>query len=334
MLGYKRNGDAFTVNDLGIAGAITVLMKDAIHPNLVQTTENTPAFIHGGPFANIAHGCNSVTATKMAVKISDYALTEAGFGADLGAEKFIDIKCRNSGLEPSAVVIVATIRALKMHGGVPKMELAAENIQALEKGIPNLLRHVSSIKDVYSLPYVVAINRFPTDTDAEIELLINKCAELGIKAVPSTVWHDGGNGALELAQEVINLCQHESHLNFAYDINAPVRDKVNQVIRKIYRGNGAEFSPEAKKQIAQLEKLGLDKLPVCIAKTQYSFSDDASKMGAPENFDITVKKIKVSAGAGFIVVLTGSIMTMPGLPKVPASAKIDVDENGIISGLF
>ncbi len=336
IVGYTYDEKPVTAGDLKATGAMTALLKDALKPNLVQTLEKTPALVHGGPFANIAHGCNSVIATKMAMKLSDYAITEAGFGADLGAEKFLDIKCRYAGLNPSAVVIVATIRALKMHGGVPKTELGSENLDALKKGIPNLLRHVSNIKDVYKLPSVVAVNRFPTDTDAEVELIIEECKKLGVNVVLSTVWADGGQGGIELAKEVVRLCEEEdsSNFTFSYELDGTIEDKIEAVVRKVYRGNNVLFSKQAKKQIADLTKNGFDKLPVCIAKTQYSFSDDPTKLGAPENFDIEVKNVKVSAGAGFVVVLTGDIMTMPGLPKVPAAERIDVDENGVISGLF
>ena len=314
---------------------MTALLKDAIKPNLVQTLEGTPALVHGGPFANIAHGCNSVIATKMALKLGDYAVTEAGFGADLGAEKFLDIKCRYAGLTPSAVVVVATVRALKMHGGALKTELANENLEALEKGIPNLLRHVSNIKNVYKLPSVVAVNRFPTDTDAEIQLVIDKCKELGVNVALSTVWADGGNGGVELAKEVVRLCEEEKgDFTFSYELDDTVENKIESIVKKIYGGDGVIFEANALKQLAQINSLGFDKLPVCMAKTQYSFSDDASKLGAPESFKVTVRNLKVSAGAGFIVALTGSIMTMPGLPKRPAAEKIDVDENGVISGLF
>ncbi|MBQ8860439.1 MAG: formate--tetrahydrofolate ligase [Ruminococcus sp.] len=336
IVGYTYDEKPVTAGDLKATGAMTALLKDALKPNLVQTLEKTPALVHGGPFANIAHGCNSVIATKMAMKLSDYAITEAGFGADLGAEKFLDIKCRYAGLNPSAVVIVATIRALKMHGGVPKTELNGENLEALKKGVPNLLRHVSNIKDVYKLPSVVAINRFPTDTDAEVELIIEECKKLGVNVVLSTVWADGGQGGIELAKEVIRLCEEEdsSNFTFSYELDGTIEDKIEAVVRKVYRGDNVLFSKQAKKQIADLTKNGFDKIPVCIAKTQYSFSDDPTKLGAPENFDIEVKNVKVSAGAGFVVVLTGDIMTMPGLPKVPAAEKIDVDANGVISGLF
>ena len=336
IVGYTYDEKPVTAGDLKATGAMTALLKDALKPNLVQTLEKTPALVHGGPFANIAHGCNSVIATKMAMKLSNYAITEAGFGADLGAEKFLDIKCRYAGLNPSAVVIVATIRALKMHGGVPKTELGSENLDALKKGIPNLLRHVSNIKDVYKLPSVVAVNRFPTDTDAEVELIIEECKKLGVNVVLSTVWADGGQGGIELAKEVVRLCEEEdsSNFTFSYELDGTIEDKIEAVVRKVYRGNNVLFSKQAKKQIADLTKNGFDKIPVCIAKTQYSFSDDPTKLGAPENFDIEVKNVKVSAGAGFVVVLTGDIMTMPGLPKVPAAERIDVDENGVISGLF
>ncbi len=334
IVGYTYSEEPVTAGQLGAAGAMTALLKDALKPNLVQTLEGTPAFVHGGPFANIAHGCNSVTATKMAMKLGDYAVTEAGFGADLGAEKFLDIKCRYANLKPSAVVIVATVRALKMHGGVAKTELAAENLDALKKGIPNLLRHVSNIKNVYKLPSVVAVNRFPTDTDAEIELIINECKALGVNVVLSDVWAKGGDGGTELAKEVVRLCEEENNFTFSYDTNISIEEKIEAIVKKIYGGDGVAFLPKAKKQIQQLTALGFDKIPVCMAKTQYSFSDDATKLGAPDGFTVTVKNVKVSAGAGFIVALTGDIMTMPGLPKVPAAEKIDVDENGVISGLF
>ena len=334
IVGYNYDGKPVTAGDLNAQGAMTALLKDAIKPNLVQTLEGTPAFVHGGPFANIAHGCNSVIATKMAVKLGDYAVTEAGFGADLGAEKFLDIKCRLAGIKPDAVVIVATIRALKMHGGLAKTELNSENLDALEKGLPNLLRHVHNIKDVYKLPSVVAVNRFPTDTDNEIDLVIKKCKELGVNVVLSTVWADGGKGGEALAQEVVKLCEKENDFTFSYSLDESIKEKLNSVAIKIYGGDGVVFTAEAEKQIETLTKLGFDKVPVCVAKTQYSFSDDMTKLGAPEGFKITVRSLKVSAGAGFIVALTGNIMTMPGLPKVPAAEKIDVDENGVISGLF
>lgn len=335
IVGYTYDEQPITAGDLNAVGAMTALLKDALKPNLVQTLEGTPAFIHGGPFANIAHGCNSIMATRMAMKLGDYAVTEAGFGADLGAEKFLDIKCRMAGLTPSAVVIVATVRALKMHGGVAKTELGTENLNALENGLPNLLRHVSNIKNVYGLPSVVAVNRFPTDTDAEIDLIIRKCREIGVNVVLSTVWADGGAGGEELAREVVRLCNEEKdNFNYSYELDGTIEDKIESVVRKVYGGDGISVTPQAKKQIDRLTALGFDKCPVCIAKTQYSFSDDASKLGAPEHFTVTVKNVKVSAGAGFVVVLTGDIMTMPGLPKVPAAEKIDVDENGRISGLF
>ena len=335
IVGYTYNEEPVTAGDLKAAGAMTALLKDALKPNLVQTLEGTPAFVHGGPFANIAHGCNSVIATKTALKMGDYAITEAGFGADLGAEKFLDIKCRAAGLTPSAVVIVATVRALKMHGGLAKTELGAENLEALERGIPNLLRHVSNIKNVYKLPSVVAVNRFPTDTDAEIELIINKCRELGVNVVLSTVWAEGGLGGEALAREVVRLCEEEKgDFTFAYETDTTIEEKICALTKKIYGGDGINVLPAAKKQIDALTKLGYGNLPVCMAKTQYSFSDDPLKLGAPEGFTVTVKNVKISAGAGFIVVLTGDIMTMPGLPKVPAAEKIDVDENGKITGLF
>ena len=335
IVGYTYDDKPVTCADIKAQGAMTALLKDAIKPNLVQTLEGTPALVHGGPFANIAHGCNSVTATKMALKLADYAITEAGFGADLGAEKFLDIKCRMAGLTPSAVVVVATVRALKMHGGLPKTALANEDLTALEKGIPNLLKHVSNIKDVYKLPCVVAVNRFPTDTDNEIEFIIEKCKELGVNVVLSTVWANGGNGGIDLAKEVVRLCEEEKgHFTFSYELDATIEEKITAVTQKIYGGKGVIITPQAKKQIDMLTSLGFDKCPICVAKTQYSFSDDPTKLGAPEGFDITIKNVKVSAGAGFIVVLTGDIMTMPGLPKVPAAEKIDVDENGTITGLF
>ncbi len=334
IVGYTYDDKPVTAGQLNAQGAMTALLKDALKPNLVQTLEGTPAFVHGGPFANIAHGCNSVIATKMAMKLGDYAVTEAGFGADLGAEKFLDIKCRLAGLKPDAVVIVATIRALKMHGGLAKTELNNEDLGALEKGLPNLLRHVHNIKDVYKLPSVVAVNRFPTDTDKEIELVINKCKELGVNVVLSTVWADGGKGGEELAKEVVKLCEKENDFTFSYQSSESIKEKINSVATKVYGGDGVIFTPEAEKQIVTLENLGFGELPVCIAKTQYSFSDDMTKLGAPTGFKITVRSLKVSAGAGFIVVLTGNIMTMPGLPKVPAAEKIDVSEDGVISGLF
>ena len=335
IVGYTYGGVPVTAGDLKAHGAMAALLKDAMKPNLVQTLEGTPAFVHGGPFANIAHGCNSVIATKAAMKTADYAITEAGFGADLGAEKFLDIKCRMAGLTPSAVVIVATIRALKMHGGLAKTELAEKNLDALEKGIPNLLRHLHNIKNVYKLPCVVAVNRFPTDTDEEVNYIINKCKELNVNVVLSTVWAEGGRGGEALAREVVRLCEEEQgDFTFSYSDDATIEEKINAVATKIYGGDGIEILPEAKEQINKLESLGFSKRPVCIAKTQYSFSDNATLLGAPEGFKISVKKVKVSAGAGFIVVLTGDIMTMPGLPKIPAAEKIDVDEQGKITGLF
>ncbi len=335
VIGYTFDEKPVTCGMIGAAGAMTALLKDAIKPNLVQTLEGTPALIHGGPFANIAHGCNSVTATKLAMKVADYAITEAGFGADLGAEKFLDIKCRYAGLVPSAVVLVATVRALKMHGGRKKTELADEDLDALKAGMPNLLRHISNMKDVYGLPCVVAVNEFPTDTQREIDCIIDECKKVGVNVVLSTVWANGGKGGEELAKQVVALCEEEKpNFQFAYDLDLSIEQKINEIVSKIYRGNCAQFTPNAKKQMAKLEELGYGKLPICMAKTQYSFSDDASKVGAPENFDITVKNVKVSAGAGFIVALTGDIMTMPGLPKSPAALNIDVDENGRITGLF
>lgn len=335
IVGYTYDDKPVTAGDLKAVGAMTALLKDAIKPNLVQTLEGTPALVHGGPFANIAHGCNSVMATKLAMKLGDYAVTEAGFGADLGAEKFLDIKCRATGLEPAAVVMVATVRALKMHGGMDKKALSGENLEALEAGIPNLLRHISNIKDVYGLPCVVAVNRFPTDTDKEIDFIIKKCKELGVNTVLSTVWADGGKGGEDLAREIVRICDEEKgNFTFSYDLELGIKEKIEAIVKKIYHGDGINITPNAKKQIEMLEKLGFSSYPVCIAKTQYSFSDDAAKIGAPEGFTVTVKNVKVSAGAGFIVVLCGDILTMPGLPKSPAAEKIDVDENGVISGLF
>lgn len=335
IVGYTYDDKPVTCAELKAAGAMTALLKDAIKPNLVQTLEGTPAFVHGGPFANIAHGCNSVMATRMALKMGDYAVTEAGFGADLGAEKFLDIKCRMANLTPDAVVIVATVRALKMHGGLAKTELTEENIPALERGVPNLLRHVSNIKNVFGLPCVVAVNRFPTDTDAEIDFIIEKCRELGVNTVLSTVWADGGRGGEALAREVVRLCEEEKgSFTFAYDADMTIEQKIDAIVRRIYGGDGVSIAPAAKKQIARLTELGFGNMPVCMAKTQYSFSDDQTKLGAPTGFTVTVRSVKVSAGAGFIVALTGDIMTMPGLPKVPAAERIDVDENGTISGLF
>lgn len=335
IVGYTYDDKPVTCAELKAAGAMTALLKDAIKPNLVQTLEGTPAFVHGGPFANIAHGCNSVMATRMALKMGDYAVTEAGFGADLGAEKFLDIKCRMANLTPDAVVIVATVRALKMHGGLAKTELTEENIPALERGVPNLLRHVSNIKNVFGLPCVVAVNRFPTDTDAEIDFIMEKCRELGVNTVLSTVWADGGRGGEALAREVVRLCEEEKgSFTFAYDADMTIEQKIDAIVRRIYGGDGASIAPAAKKQMARLTELGFGNMPVCMAKTQYSFSDDQTKLGAPTGFTVTVRSVKVSAGAGFIVALTGDIMTMPGLPKIPAAERIDVDENGMISGLF
>ena len=334
VVAYTYDEKPVTAGDLGAVGAMAALLKDALKPNLVQTLEGTPAFVHGGPFANIAHGCNSVIATKMAMKLGDYAITEAGFGADLGAEKFLDIKCRMAGLDPDAVVVVATVRALKMHGGVAKTELGAENLEALGAGLPNLLRHVSNIKDVYGLPCVVAVNRFPTDTDAEIALVIEKCKALGVNVVLSTVWAEGGKGGMALAEEVVRLCEEPHNFRFSYSLEGSIEDKIAAIVKNIYRGEGVVIAPAAKKEIDKLTSLGFDKLPVCMAKTQYSFSDDMTKLGAPENFTVTVRNVKVSAGAGFIVALTGDIMTMTGLPKSPAAERIDVDDDGKISGLF
>ena len=335
IVAYTYDDKPVTCADLKAQGAMTALMKDALKPNLVQTLEGTPALVHGGPFANIAHGCNSVIATKTALYLADYAVTEAGFGADLGAEKFFDIKCRKANLTPDAVVVVATVRALKMHGGMQKQDLANENIEALEKGVPNLLRHVSNVKNVYKLSCVVAINRFPTDTDKEIDFIIAKCKELGVNTVLSTVWADGGKGGEALAKEVVRLCEQEKgDFSFAYEDSDSISQKIEKIVRKVYGGDGISVTSTAQKQIANLEKLGFSNLPVCIAKTQYSFSDDASLLGAPEHFTVNVKNVKVSAGAGFIVVLTGEIMTMPGLPKSPAAERIDVTDDGKIVGLF
>ncbi len=335
IVGYTYDDQPVTCGQLKAQGAMAALLKDAIKPNLVQTLEGTPAFVHGGPFANIAHGCNSVIATKMAMKMGDYAVTEAGFGADLGAEKFLDIKCRMAGLTPDAVVMVATIRALKMHGGLAKTELNNEDLGALERGVPNLLRHVSNIKNVYKLPCVVAVNRFPTDTDAEIEFLIEKCKELGVNVVLSTVWADGGKGGEDLAREVVRLCEEEQgDFTFSYEDDTTIPEKIEAIVKKVYGGDGVNILPAVQKQIDRLTELGYGNLPVCMAKTQYSFSDDPTKLGAPEGFTVTVRNVKISAGAGFIVALTGDIMTMPGLPKRPAAERIDVDENGVITGLF
>ena len=334
VVAYTHDDKPVTAGQLGAVGAMTALLKDALKPNLVQTLEGTPAFVHGGPFANIAHGCNSVIATRMAMKLADYAVTEAGFGADLGAEKFLDIKCRMAGLKPDAVVVVATVRALKLHGGVAKTELGTENLEALECGLPNLLRHVSNVKNVYKLPCVVAVNRFPTDTDAEIDLVIEKCRELGVNVRLSTVWAEGGKGGIELAEEVVRLCEEENNFTYSYELGTTIEEKIDSIVKKVYGGDGVAFTDEARAEMERLTSLGYGDLPVCMAKTQYSFSDDATKLGAPDGFTVTVRKIKVSAGAGFIVALTGNIMTMPGLPKVPAAERIDVDENGKISGLF
>ena len=334
VVGYTYDDKPVTAGDLKAAGAMCALLKDALKPNLVQTLEGTPAIVHGGPFANIAHGCNSVLATKTALKLGDYVVTEAGFGADLGAEKFLDIKCRFAHLTPAAVVVVATVRALKMHGGLAKEELGKENLNALEQGLPNLLRHLANVKEVYGLPAVVAVNRFPTDTDAEIELVIEKCKKLGANVVLSTVWAEGGKGGEALAKEVVSLCEEKNDFRFCYDEQLPIKEKINAIVTKIYRGDGVEYTPEAEAQIARLERMGFGHTPVCMAKTQYSFSDDAKLLGAPEGFKVTVRSVKISAGAGFVVVLTGNVLTMPGLPKVPAAEKIDVDENGKITGLF
>ena len=334
IVAYTYDGKPVTARDLKADGAMAALLKDAVKPNLVQTLEGTPAFIHGGPFANIAHGCNSVMATRMALKVADYAVTEAGFAADLGAEKFIDIKCRKAGLKPSAVVIVATVRALKYHGGVPKAELNSENLEALEKGLPNLLQHVYNVKNVYGLPCVVAINAFPTDTKAELELVEKKCSELGVNAVLSEVWAKGGEGGIALAQEVVRLCREPNRFSFVYDEKAPIQEKLDTIVKQVYHGDKAVLTPNAEKQVQQLTELGFGELPICMAKTQYSFSDDQTLLGAPKGFTVTVRNLKVCAGAGFIVALTGDIMTMPGLPKVPSAEKIDVDSNGRITGLF
>ncbi len=334
VVGYTYKGEPVTAHDLKAEGAMAALLKDALKPNLVQTLEGTPALVHGGPFANIAHGCNSVTATRMALKIGDYVVTEAGFAADLGAEKFLDIKCRMAGLTPSAVVMVATVRALKYHGGVAKADLNNENLEALEKGLPNLLQHVSNIKDVYGLPCVVAINAFPTDTAAELALVEKKCKELGVNVALSEVWAKGGEGGKVLAEEVVRLCDTESHFTYSYELDKPIEEKLDTICKRIYHADGVALTPGAVKQAKQLTELGFGGMPICMAKTQYSFSDDPKLLGAPKDFTITVRNLKVSAGAGFIVALTGEIMTMPGLPKVPAAEKIDVDENGVISGLF
>ena len=334
IVGYTYENKPVTAGDLHAQGAMAALLKDALKPNLVQTLEGTPAFVHGGPFANIAHGCNSVTATRMALKLGDYVVTEAGFGADLGAEKFLDIKCRMAGLKPDAVVIVATVRALKHHGGAAKDALGEEDLEALEKGLPNLLQHVENITKVYKLPAVVAVNRFPTDTEAELALVEKKCRELGVNVALSEVWVKGGEGGEELANEVVRLCGERNEFTFSYDDEDSIGEKLNKIAQKIYHADGVDLVGDAPKQLKQLTRLGFGKLPICVAKTQYSFSDDPNKLGAPKGFRISVRNLKVSAGAGFIVALTGDIMTMPGLPKVPAAEKIDVDENGVITGLF
>ena len=334
IVGYTYAGKPVTAHDLKAEGAMAALLKDALKPNLVQTLEGTPAFIHGGPFANIAHGCNSVMATRLALKLADYTVTEAGFAADLGAEKFVDIKCRMAGLTPSAVVIVATVRALKYHGGVPKADLNAENLVALEKGLPNLLQHVDNVKNVYGVPCVVAVNAFPTDTQAELDLVAAKCKELGVNVALSEVWAKGGEGGKALAEEVVRLCEEENHFGFVYDLEQPILSKITAIAQRIYHAKDVDFLPAAKKKAQLLTDLGFDHLPICMAKTQYSFSDDPKLLGAPQGFTLTVTDLKVCSGAGFIVAYTGDIMTMPGLPKVPAAEKIDVDENGVISGLF
>ena len=334
IIGYNYDNQPVTAGELNAAGAMAALLKDALKPNLVQTLEHTPAFIHGGPFANIAHGCNSVLATTMALKLNDYVVTEAGFGADLGAEKFIDIKCRMTGLRPSAVVIVATVRALKHHGGVAKADLNNENLEALEKGLPNLLQHVENVTKVFGLPCVVAINRFPFDSEAELKLIEDKCHELGVNVCLSEVWAKGGEGGTDLAEEVVRLCEKESSLNFTYETEDSIEEKLNKIATKIYHADGVELTTEARKQLKQLTELGFGNLPICMAKTQYSFSDDQHLLGAPKGFKITIRNLKVSAGAGFIVALTGDIMTMPGLPKVPAANNIDVTDDGKITGLF
>ena len=334
IVAYTYDGKPVTAGDLKAAGAMAALLKDALKPNLVQTLEHTPAFVHGGPFANIAHGCNSIVATKLALKLGDYCVTEAGFGADLGAEKFLDIKCRMAGLKPDAVVIVATVRALKMHGGLDKKELGTEDLEALKRGLPNLLQHVENITQVYHLPAVVAVNRFPTDTEAELKLVEDECRKLGVNVALSEVWGKGGEGGVELAKEVVRLCDAPNGFTFSYDADRPILEKLEEISKKIYRADGVELTAGAKKQAKKLTELGFGGMPICMAKTQYSFSDDPKLLGAPSGFDVTVRNLKVSAGAGFIVALTGDIMTMPGLPKVPAAEKIDVDEHGVISGLF
>ena len=336
VVAYSRSGQPITAHDLKAEGAMAAVLKDAIKPNMVQTLEHTPAFIHGGPFANIAHGCNSIQATETAMKLADYTVTEAGFAADLGAEKFLDIKCRAGGFHPDAVVIVATVRALKYHGGVPKTELNHENLEALEKGLPNLLQHVDNVKNVYGLPCVVAINAFPTDTKAELDLVEAKCKEQGVNVRLSEVWAKGGEGGMALAEEVVRLAEDKTndHFQFVYDLEDSIEEKLNKIATKVYRADGVVLAGDAKKQAKQLAELGFDKMPICMAKTQFSFSDDQTKLGAPRGFKITVREIKVNAGAGFLVAKTGNIMTMPGLPKVPAAERIDIDANGKITGLF
>ncbi|MFI3253219.1 MAG: formate--tetrahydrofolate ligase [Eubacteriales bacterium] len=334
IVGYTYEDKPVTVGELKATGAVTALLKEAIKPNLVQTLEGTPALIHGGPFANIAHGCNSVMATKLSLKLSDYTVTEAGFGADLGAEKFLDIKCRMADLKPDAVVVVATVRALKHHGKVPKDKLGEENLLALEEGMPNLLRHVKNIREVFGLPCVVAINRFPTDTQKELDFIAEKCQNLGVKVALSEVWAKGGEGGIALAQEVLSLCQEKSAFQYAYDLSLSIEEKLQQIVQKIYGGTGVTLTAEAKGQMKQLTDLGFGNLPICMAKTQMSFSDDPNQLAAPSDFQVTVRQLKVSAGAGFLVALTGAVMTMPGLPKVPAAEGIDIDDNGVISGLF
>ena len=334
IVGYTYDGRPVTAHDLKAEGAMAALLKDAIKPNLVQTLEGTPAFVHGGPFANIAHGCNSIMATRLALKLGDYAVTEAGFGADLGAEKFLDIKCRMAGLKPDCVVLVATARALKYNGGVPKAETGKENLEALELGLPNLLKHVENVTKVYRLPCVVAINRFPQDTEAELALIRDRCKALGVNVALSEVWAKGGEGGIELAEEVVRLCDLPNDFTFAYELDESIEEKINDIVTKVYGGEGVTFTAQAQKQLKQLTELGFDKLPVCMAKTQYSLTDDPTQLGAPKGFTVTVRNLKVSAGAGFLVALTGEIMTMPGLPRVPAAERIDVDENGVISGLF
>ena len=334
IIGYNRKGEPISAADLKAEGAMTALLKDAIKPNLVQTLEHNPAIVHGGPFANIAHGCNSVSATDTALKLSDYVVTEAGFGADLGAEKFLDIKCRYAGMDPSAVVIVATVKALKYNGGVAKADLANENLEALEKGLPNLLKHVENITQVFGLPAVVAINRFVQDTDAELNMIREKCAQYGVNVALSEVWGKGGQGGIELAQEVLRLCDQSHDFKFSYELDAPIKEKIETIVKRIYGGAAVTYSKAASDAIKKIEDMGCGNLPVCMAKTQYSLSDDQTKLGRPEGFTVSVSKVRISAGAGFIVVQTGDIMTMPGLPKVPAAEKIDVDENGVITGLF